>query len=302
MAYRVKNWERFQQYKDRRPPWIKLYRDLLDDRDWFSLDGESSKRLILIWLIASEYNGFLPDNRKLAFRLRCTIQEIEQTLLNLSGWLDECDSVEEYQSPWPSRYISREVKESVLRRDGAKCVYCSATQNIEIDHIIPVSKGGISEINNLQTLCRVCNRKKRTRIANADKSVASATQINLKRSPETETEAERDTEKEKETEEEKEKKGFLIPGDLKQNESEIKDWLEYKKQRGQTYKPKGLEALWRAFRAIPAGRRRESVDHSMANNWSGLFQKNGGSNGQQRNIENRSDKTKYDAITETVKV
>lgn len=75
---------------------------------------------------------------------------------------------------------------------------------------------------------------------------------------------------------------FEIPEDLKCSESEIKDWLEYKKQRGQTYKPKGLEALWRAFRSIPADRRRETVDHSMSNNWAGLYQKNGGNNGQQR--------------------
>jgi len=71
----------------------------------------------------------------------------------------------------------------------------------------------------------------------------------------------------------------LVPEDLKPNLSEIFDWLEYKKQRAQSYKPKGLEALWRVFRDIPASKRREAVDHSMANNYSGLFQKSGGSNG-----------------------
>ena len=28
---RIKNWNRFQHFKDRKPPWIKLYRDILDD-------------------------------------------------------------------------------------------------------------------------------------------------------------------------------------------------------------------------------------------------------------------------------
>lgn len=69
------------------------------------------------------------------------------------------------------------------------------------------------------------------------------------------------------------KQDVCVPDDLKANEKEIRDWLEYKRQKGQTYKPKGLEALWRMFRAIPAEKRREAVDWSMANNWAGLFEK-----------------------------
>jgi len=75
--------------------------------------------------------------------------------------------------------------------------------------------------------------------------------------------------------------GIEVPEDLKTSEPEIRDWLEYKQQRGESYKPgKGLEALWRAWRAIPPDKRREAVDHSMANNWAGLFQKNGGQYGK----------------------
>jgi hypothetical protein len=69
----------------------------------------------------------------------------------------------------------------------------------------------------------------------------------------------------------------VIPEDLLASEPEIRDWLEYKRQRKQGYKPgKGLEALWRAFRMIRQDRRRAAVDHSMANNWSGLFEPKGG--------------------------
>lgn len=76
---------------------------------------------------------------------------------------------------------------------------------------------------------------------------------------------------------------FSIPDDLVGDQSAILDWLEYKRQKGQSYKPKGLEAFWKRFRAIAKESRRESVDHSMANGWSGLFEKNGGfNNGQQR--------------------
>lgn len=69
-------------------------------------------------------------------------------------------------------------------------------------------------------------------------------------------------------------KGVVIPEDLLESESEIRDWVEYKSQKKQSYKQKGLDALWRVFRAIPKEGRRASVDHSMSNNWSGLFEKN----------------------------
>jgi hypothetical protein len=57
MAARVKNWKKFQHFKDRSPPWIKLYRDLLDDPDWHELSGDEAKALVMIWLVASENDG-----------------------------------------------------------------------------------------------------------------------------------------------------------------------------------------------------------------------------------------------------
>ncbi|WP_411815422.1 HNH endonuclease [Kurthia gibsonii] len=36
---------------------------------------------------------------------------------------------------------------------------------LEIDHIIPISKGGMSSEDNLQTLCWKCNRSKGAKIA-----------------------------------------------------------------------------------------------------------------------------------------
>jgi hypothetical protein len=46
MTYRVKDWTKFQHFKDRRPPWIKLYRDILDNRDiaMISRPGKGSSR------------------------------------------------------------------------------------------------------------------------------------------------------------------------------------------------------------------------------------------------------------------
>src|SRR3990167_8236796 len=75
------------------------------------------------------------------------------------------------------------------------------------------------------------------------------------------------------------KESVQIPEDLKPNEPEIKNWLAYKRERGETYKPRGLDALYRALRAIPEGQRKAAIDQSMGNNWAGLFPPKGGQNG-----------------------
>jgi hypothetical protein len=53
-----------------------------------------------------------------------------------------------------------EVKEQVKQRDGNQCVACGATKYLQVDHIISVYGGGTNDIDNLQTLCKVCNGKK----------------------------------------------------------------------------------------------------------------------------------------------
>ena len=87
----VKNWAKFQHFKNRKPPWVKLYRDLLDDMEWHRLDPMAAKILVMLWLIASEDSGKLPDSATLAFRLRVTEVQINKALLSLSHWLDQDD-------------------------------------------------------------------------------------------------------------------------------------------------------------------------------------------------------------------
>lgn len=92
MSIRVKDWDRFQHFKDRRPPWIKLYRDILDDMEWHDLDAEAAKALVMMWLIASENEGHLPDDKKLAFRLRISPEKCKLLISKLSHWLGQDDN------------------------------------------------------------------------------------------------------------------------------------------------------------------------------------------------------------------
>ena len=63
--------------------------------------------------------------------------------------------------------VSNRLRFAIYARDGYRCKKCGARDrgdNLEIDHIIPISKGGKSNPDNLQTLCWKCNKAKGNRI------------------------------------------------------------------------------------------------------------------------------------------
>lgn len=64
--------------------------------------------------------------------------------------------------------MSASIRYDVLRRDNYRCQICGATQfdgvKLHVDHIIPISKGGKTEMNNLRTLCDRCNLGKSNKI------------------------------------------------------------------------------------------------------------------------------------------
>lgn len=63
----IKNWERFQHYKNRNPPWIKLYcngeHSLLDKYEFANLPDASKAHLVGIWMLASRHGGRIPFDK-----------------------------------------------------------------------------------------------------------------------------------------------------------------------------------------------------------------------------------------------
>lgn len=49
------------------------------------------------------------------------------------------------------------VRASIIKRDGNKCRRCGSAEHLQVDHIIPIAKGGQTVDANLWTLCDICH-------------------------------------------------------------------------------------------------------------------------------------------------
>lgn len=45
-----------------------------------------------------------------------------------------------------------------------KCLHCGKIKPLTADHVVPIAKGGTSNIGNIQPLCKACNSSKGTNI------------------------------------------------------------------------------------------------------------------------------------------
>ena len=92
----VKNWDKHQHYKDRNPPWIKLYHEILDP---FKQDGrpnpirtmkDSEWRLMVsLWLLRSRCKGLIPYNEEYIFHHTGIRPKALRSLID-SGMLSVC--------------------------------------------------------------------------------------------------------------------------------------------------------------------------------------------------------------------
>ena len=89
----------------------------------------------------------------------------EKKILEKNG----CYQFNEHYDQWKitdtKRGISIALRKKIFERDDYTCVYCGKSLwkngiKLEVDHIIPISKGGTDDIDNLTTSCRKCNREK----------------------------------------------------------------------------------------------------------------------------------------------
>ena len=108
-------------------------------------------------------------NSSSQFVLTFDIAQIERFIVYLAGLLKIKNSIAGQRA-----LMTSNLRERIKNRDGYTCQICRLSTKdeknllLEIDHIIPLSKGGVTCESNLQTLCWKCNRSKGSKVYSAD--------------------------------------------------------------------------------------------------------------------------------------
>jgi len=141
MQLRPKNWSQFQHYRNRKPAWIKLHRELLNDCAFMMLQDASALLAMFCWLLASEGEDgtFSSDLDQLAFRLHRPKDIIAQGLRDLidAGFLEAASKVEQsaskvYQDASPEKEKRRGTEKEKSKKRSSKSL---ATNSLRPDSV-----------------------------------------------------------------------------------------------------------------------------------------------------------------------
>ena len=148
----------FRQFERTRRE-IRLPCDLLLDQRFRELPDVWKAHLLCMLLLAARMDDALPASPHKLESLIGATEPVE--VEGLRSFIRHVSVNRTCDEDHTARiHIPDSVRVSVLVRDGGRCRICRSSTNLEIDHLIPVSKGGNSDESNLQTLCRRCNRRK----------------------------------------------------------------------------------------------------------------------------------------------
>lgn len=89
--FRVVNFEKHQHYKERRPPWIKLHAEVLDDYDFLCLQDASKAHAMLIWVLASKMENRIPYDAEFIGRKIGATVPVDLEALTSQGFI-ECSN------------------------------------------------------------------------------------------------------------------------------------------------------------------------------------------------------------------
>lgn len=113
--FTIANWEEFQHYKDRNPPWIKLHRALLTDYEFACLQDASKLHLVLIWLLFSQSKKALPVDSKYIQKALHLEEEPDLEMLIDKGFLvlDSDSLARRKQSAMPETEAEAEAEAEI---------------------------------------------------------------------------------------------------------------------------------------------------------------------------------------------
>jgi len=133
-TFSVRNWDAFQHYKDRNPPWIKLHNHLLDDYEFESLPDNTKCHLLCIWMLASRTNNKMVFDNSWVKRKIGANSTVDLDLLESLSFIEVQGKSQDASKPLVSEEKRRdreEAEKSRFKPPSLKEViqYCSERNN-----------------------------------------------------------------------------------------------------------------------------------------------------------------------------
>lgn len=144
--------------------WFRLYNEWAHDPKIQMLDMASQRHFIMLCCMHSE--GYLRKDtttEEIAWYLRISVDDAIVLTEKMEPFRSKGTWCLQHYSK-ARRPIPDEVRNMVFFRDGFRCAECDGWMYLEVDHVVPLSRGGSDEVNNLTTLCRKCNRSKANKL------------------------------------------------------------------------------------------------------------------------------------------
>jgi hypothetical protein len=133
----VKNFERFQHYKDRKPTWIKLYNDLLDDYEFGCLPDASKWLAVGLWLLASRHENRIPADPRWIARMVHASETVNLQALLTAGFIepydDASDVLAEPEQPASLEEEREEESESEKKSLSSSVIQLRAREDVSPD-------------------------------------------------------------------------------------------------------------------------------------------------------------------------
>lgn len=137
----------------------KIEKDLVDE----AKQKPTLALSITVILRRTDINGSFKESKRQTFNEK-EIENAINRIQNKRGTYFADEGVWQSICRVERGKVSNRMRFALLQRDHERCRMCGSRRDLEIDHIIPIAKGGKSTYDNLQVLCHRCNVKKGSKI------------------------------------------------------------------------------------------------------------------------------------------
>lgn len=153
--------------------WFPYPADAINDHRVQGLSASSFKAWVNVQCVHAKYPDSTISDADMAWRLRLNRDEWDAAKAELlAAGLVTNSNKPSYADAVVLRLSGlkwAEVRARIFARDNHTCRYCGATGvDLECDHVIPISRAGSNDDDNLVTACRPCNRAKRDKLVSLD--------------------------------------------------------------------------------------------------------------------------------------